>query len=149
MKRALPILIAAARSGRDQQSARLARARQALAHAGTTMARLQEFRAGYLARSAASTLRGSDAAALQDYQHFIDRLDEAIALQAREMRGREADAAQEELALLQRQKRLLAFEALLQRQVDAAAAQAHRREQREADEFAASAGARRAREAMI
>lgn len=142
MKHALPLLLHSAASARDQQSAVLAQARQAQAQAQSTLERLREFRADCLARSAAGTLRGSDGAALRDYQRFVDRLDEAIAIQQHELARRAERVAGEQQRLQHCQQRVLAFEALQRREAQAAAARAQRREQRESDEFAARAIAR-------
>lgn len=139
MKHALPRLIETAEAARDQASAALAQVRQAVAQAATTLQRLQDFRAECLSRSAAGTLGATDGAGLQGYQRFVGRLDEAIALQQQEVRRREARVQEQQLRLQECQRKLMAFQALQRREADAANARAQRREQREADEFAARA----------
>lgn len=147
MKHALPLLIETAEAARDQQSARLAQARQAVAQAVATLERLRDFRAECLARSAAGTLGGTDGTALQDYQRFVARLDEAIGQQQQQVRQRELQVEHQQIQLQRCQQRLLAFETLRKREANAAAARTLRREQREADEFAARSYARGDREA--
>jgi len=142
MKHALPLLLQSAASARDRQAAVLAQARQAVAQAQATLDRLEGFRAECLARSAAGTLRTTGAEALREYQRFVERLDEAVAMQRNELDARAQRAAAEHDRLLRCQQRLLAFEALREREARAAAARAQRREQRESDEFAARAIAR-------
>lgn len=139
MNHALPLLIDAAEAARDQHAARGARARQAVAQANGTLQRLQDFRVECLARSAAGTLGRTHGAALQDHQRFVAKLDEAIGLQAHEVRRCEQHADQLQGLLQRSQQRVLALHALRERQARTAAARATRREQRDADEFAARA----------
>ena len=145
MKHVLPLLIETAQAARDRQVGLLAQARQAADQAGGTLQRLAEFRADCLARSAGGTLGTTDATALQQYQRFVARLDEATAMQQQEVRARHARQAEQQARLQQVQQRLLAFQALQQRDLRAREAQAARGEQRAADEFAARAFGRGAR----
>jgi len=148
MRYALPILISTAEAARDQQAAGLARAREAARQAQATLERLRAFRTECLARSPAGRLGASDGLGLQTYQGFVTRLDEALVLQQGEAERRE-HAAGEQLAQLQRcQQRLAALQALQRRDALQAQARAQRREQHEADEFAARAYARAARGSM-
>lgn len=147
MQHVLPTLIESAQAVRDRQAAALRQAQQSVQQAGQTLARLREYRAECLARSAAGTLGRTQAQSLQDYQRFIGRLDEAIAMQEREAQRREAHAAAQLQLLLQSQQRLRAFETLAGRHVRARQAREQRLERRESDEFAARAAARAGRAA--
>jgi flagellar FliJ protein len=142
MKHVLPLLIEAAREKRDREGAMLRAAQQATAQAANTLQRLGDFRGECLARSAAATQGQTTGRALQDYQRFVGRLDDAIGQQRNET-ARRADAADaQQLKLAQAQQRLLAFEALAQRRVNAQQQRDQRRMQRETDEFAARTLAR-------
>ena len=146
MEHVLPTLIESARTARDRQAAQLRQAQGAVQQARTTLERLGQFRAECLARSAAGTLGHTDGPALGRYQRFIARLDEASALQQRELQLRTERAEREQQALVHCQQRLLAFQALAQRRLREREHRENRRLQREADEFAARAFHRAARE---
>jgi flagellar FliJ protein len=146
MRHALPLLISTAEAARDQQAAALARAREAVRQAEATQQRLRDFRAECLARSAAGRVGSGDASSLQVYQQFVTRLDEAIALQQGELAQRARRAGEQQLHLQRAQQKLLAFQALQRRDEGQRRAREQRREQRDADEFAARAYARALRE---
>ncbi|HZY19159.1 MAG TPA: flagellar export protein FliJ [Ramlibacter sp.] len=142
MQHVLPLLIEQAQAARDQQSVRLKQAQQAVQQAQATLQRLLEFRAECLSRSPAATLGRGDGGQLADYQRFVSRLDEAIAMQRREAQAREGVVGQQQQLLVQCQQRMLAFETLSRRQAQQRDRREQRRGQREADEFAARAVAR-------
>lgn len=137
MKHVLPLLIETAEAARDRQAGVVAQARQATGQAEGTLQRLTDFRADCLARSAGGTLATTSTDALQAYQRFVGRLDEATAMQQQEVRTREARQAEQQARLQQAQQRLLAFQALQKRDARSREAKALRGEQRAADEFAA------------
>jgi flagellar FliJ protein len=142
MQQVLPLLIGQARAARDQQAARLQQAQLAVQQARATLERLQAFRLECLARSPAATLGRADGAALADYQRFVTRLDDAITSQQGEVALRESVATQQQQVLQQAQQRLLAFDTLARRHAQQRATRELRRDQRQADEFAARATAR-------
>lgn len=142
MQHALPLLIERARTARDQQSARLAQARQEQDRAQATLQRLQDFRRECLARNPVHRGR-TDADSLEDHLRFLGTLDQAMAQQQQQLALRERHCADQQAQLQQLQQRLLAFETLARRQADAKARQAARQEQRATDDFAALAALRR------
>lgn len=144
MRHALPFLIQTATAARDQQVAAQARAQQALRQAETTLQRLYDFRADCLARSPAGRLGGATGGALQDYQRFVTRLDEAIALQDQERGLRVLRLTEQQQRVLRSQQRLLALEALKRRDGVERMQREARREQRETDAFASLAALRAA-----
>lgn len=139
MDHVLPHLIEAARNARDRQAAQLRQAQGAVQQAQATLQRLAQFRADYLARSAAATLGTTDGPALQRYQRFLARLDEATVMQQRELQAREQRVQREQQALVGQQQKLLAYETLVRRRAQERERRVQRREQRESDEFAARA----------
>ena len=144
MQHALPLLIDTAMAARDQQSAALGQAQQAVQQARATLQRLREFRAECLARSAAGTLGKATSQSLQDYQQFVARLDEAISMQLQLVSERESLATAQQVKLMRCQQRLLAFETLSKRDKQQQLMREQRRDQHTCDEFAARASARAA-----
>ena len=139
MDQVLPLLIESAEAARDRQAGALRQAQQAVQQAQDTLARLRQFRADCLARSAGGSLGRADAQSLGDYQRFVARLDQAIVMQQHEAQLRESRVVAAQQQLMQCQQKLLAFQTLTQRRARQREAVATRREQREADEFAARA----------
>jgi flagellar FliJ protein len=142
MQQVLPLLIEQARAARDQQAARLRQAQGGVQQARATLERLQAFRLECLACSPAATLGRADGAGLADSQRFVTRLDDAIASQQDEVARHQSAAAQQQQVLQQAQQRLLAFDTLSRRYAQQRATRELRRDQRQADEFAARASAR-------
>ena len=142
MLHVLPHLIEQATQDRDREAARLQQAQRAVQQASATLERLRVFRLECLARSPAASHGRGDGATLADYQRFVSRLDEAIAMQGQEVAQRDQLAAQQQQRLVAAQQRLLAFDALQRRQLQQRHLRDQRREQRAADEFAARALAR-------
>jgi flagellar protein FliJ len=142
MDHVLPVLIRNAVAARDRQQALSRVAAAAQRQAGVTLERLQQFRGDCLARSPAASQRAVDAQALIDYQHFVARLDDAIAMQGQECsRGAQrSEFARQQL--LESQRRLMSFESLVKRRAQTQAAAQGRRDQRDTDEFAARAARR-------
>lgn len=139
MQASLPLLIDRARTSRDEQSLRARRATQALHQAQATLQQLEGFRADYLRRSPATSGQAIHTDGLQDWQRFVSRLDEAVALQRQEIEIRRHQDAEGQRLLLDAQRRLMAFEALAARQRAERERKAQRQAQHEADEFAARA----------
>ena len=139
MDQVLPLLIDSAEAARDRRAGALRQAQQAVQQAQDTLLRLRQFRADCLARSAGGSLGRADAQSLGDYQRFVGRLDQAIVMQQQEMMLRESRVAAAQQQLMQCQQKLLALQTLVQRRARQREAAATRREQREADEFAARA----------
>ena len=139
MKNILPLLIERAGQLRDRHVADAQENLATLRTAQSVLQRLDEFRVEFLARSPAATGAQADAQALQDYQRFVGRLDEAIAQQRLECDRRQQrnDAAQR--LLLDSQRRVVALQSWKRREAHAEANRESRKTQREADEFAARA----------
>jgi flagellar protein FliJ len=147
MDKILPFLIERASGERDRQ-ARVARdTASAAAQAADTLTRLQDFRIECLGRSPAMAGHGATAQSLNDFQNFLTRLDEAIAMQRMEAAQREQRRAAAQQQLIERQQRVLAFETLKTRRSTAREAIAARKAQRDSDEFAARAARAQTQEA--
>lgn len=142
MKNILPLLIERAEQLRDRHVAEAQETVATLRTAQSVLQRLDEFRVEFLARSPAATGAHADGQALQDYQRFVGRLDEAIAQQRLECDRRQQrnDAAQR--LLLDSQRRVVALQSWKRREAHAEANRESRKLQREADEFAARAAVR-------
>ncbi len=143
MTNLIPMLIDRAQQLRDRHVAEARDTLVTLNTAQSVLQRLDDFRIDFLARSPAATGACADAQALQDYQRFVGRLDEAITQQRQECERRRVrnDAAQRQL--LDSQRRVVALQAWQRREAHAQATRDSRRSQREADEFAAHAVAAR------
>ncbi len=139
MKQALPLLIERAREARDQLSAAARAATLSLQQAQATLDQLTAFRADYLHRSPTATVGGFSADRLHDWQRFMTRLDEALAMQGEDCERRRQVEAQRLQQLAEGQRRLMAFEALAARQAAERDRRQVRQAQRESDEFAARA----------
>ncbi len=139
MKQALPLLIERAREARDQLSAAGPAATLAVQQAQATLQQLTAFRADYLQRSPTATVGGFSADRLHDWQRFMTRLDEALALQQEDIERRRRLEALRLQQLSEGQRRLMAFEALAARQAAERDRRQARQAQRDSDEFAARA----------
>ena len=135
----LPIVIQQARQSRDAQSARTVAALTAVQQAESTLRQLEDFRIDYLRRSPAASGETLQIERLLDFQRFVTRLDEAIAIQQNEAALRRHRQFESQQQLAEAQRRLLAFETLATRQAAEREHSARRREQRDTDEFAARA----------
>lgn len=139
MKQALPLLIERALEARDQLAAAARAATQAVRQGEGTLAQLTTFRADYLRRSPTATVGGFSADRLHDWQRFMTRLDEAVAMQREDCERRRQLEALRVQQLAEGQRRLMAFEALAARQAAELARRQARQAQRDSDEFAARA----------
>lgn len=148
MNKVLPLLIDRAQVLRDKHVAQARETLATLQTAQQVLQRLDDFRTEFIARSPAASGATADAQALQDYQRFVGRLDEAIAQQRQECshRSQRNDAAQR--LLLDSQRRVVALQSWQRRELAAQVAKDNRRSQREADEFAARAASRMTGEAL-
>lgn len=144
MDHVLPHLIESARIARDRQAQQLTQAQQAVQQAHATLQRLDQFRAEYLGRSAASTGAPTHRQALEQYQRFVGRLDEALVLQRQELGARQAQADAQQQELVKAQQRMLAFETLAKRRAGERERKAMKLQQHQSDEFAARAARRTA-----
>ncbi len=139
MKQVLPLLIERALEARDQLAAAARQATQAVQQAEATLAQLTTFRADYLRRSPTGSVGGFTADRLHDWQRFMTRLDEAMALQREDCERRRQVEAMRQQQLAEGQRRLMAFEALAARQAAEQNRRQARQAQRDSDEFAARA----------
>lgn len=139
MKQVLALLIERAREARDQLSAAARTATLAVQQAQATLHQLTAFRADYLNRSPTATVGGFSADRLHDWQRFMTRLDEALAMQREDVERRRQLEALRLQQLSDGQRRLMAFEALAARQAAERDRRQARQAQRDSDEFAARA----------
>ena len=121
MNKLLPLLINRAEIARDRQAALAREAANAALQTQATLVRLEDFRGESLDRSPASLGSHADAQALGDYQRFVSRLDDAIAMQRQECQRREERSAAGQQRLIEEQRKLMAFETLLRRRAAAPA----------------------------
>lgn len=148
MNNVLPLLIDRAQVLRDRHVREARDTLTTLQTAQQVLQRLDDFRVEFLARSPAASGASADTHALQDYQRFVGRLDEAIAQQRQECARRQQrnDAAQRQL--LDSQRRVVALQAWSRRELAAQVTRDNRRTQRESDEFATRAASRYTGEAL-
>lgn len=146
MEQVLGTLIEGARLARDRHAVARRNAALAVEQAHHTLQRLGQYRGECLARSPAAAGGTPDGDALVDYQRFVGRLDQAIALQGRDVQARQSGLEAAQLTLQESQRRLKALETLVARRAAARALQAQRKDQRDADEFAARAARRTSQE---
>ncbi len=139
MKQVLPILIERAREARDQLSAAARAATLSVQQGEATLQQLATFRADYLLRSPTATVGGFSADRLHDWQRFMTRLDEAVAMQHEDCERRRQLESMRLQQLSDGQRRLMAFEALAARQALERDRRQARQAQRDSDEFAARA----------
>ena len=139
MQAVLPLLLERAEGERDGEGVSLRQAAQALQQALATLGQLERFREDYLRRSPVAAGQALDAQRLVDWQRFVSRLDQAIALQRQEITIRTHQEAQARQRLVQAQQRLMSLQALGQRWARQQQARMDRRLQAEADAFAARA----------
>lgn len=139
MEKVVPVLIDRARALRDRKSVITHQAQAVLEQSHATLERLQRFRGECLARSPGAAGVHAGAGVHGDYQRFIARLDDAIAMQRQESARRKGQHEAALLQLAQCQQRLLALETLMKRWALARDAKQGRAEQRASDEFAARA----------
>lgn len=139
MRQVLPLLIERALEARDQLAAAARAATQAVQQSQATLEQLTHFRADYLKRSPTGHVGDFSADRLHDWQRFMTRLDEAMAMQREDCERRRQVEALRIQQLAEGQRRLMAFEALAARQAAERDRRQARQAQRESDEFAARA----------
>lgn len=139
MKAVLPLLIERARQARDQLAVQSRQAAQRVQQAAATREQLESFRQDYLRRAPGRAGQPTTADGLQDWQRFVTRLDQAIALQVQDLAIRQQQAEHAQVRLAEGQRRLTAFQALDTRQHAAQSQREQRAAQRDSDEFAARA----------
>ena len=139
MQAVLPLLLERAEGERDRQGVSLRQAAQALQQAQATLGQLERFREDYLRRSPVAAGQALDAQRLMDWQRFVSRLDQALAMQRQELALRTHQEAQARQRLVQAQQRLMSLQALGRRWSQQQQARLDRCLQAEADAFAARA----------
>lgn len=140
----LDMLIGLAQDSTDAASRELGRLSAEHARAGQQLEMLQDYRQDYLKRLQDAMLAGMSAADCQNYQRFINTLDDAIRQQYNVLHQAEQRLAQARLHWQQEKRRLNSFDTLAQRDARSRALTEARREQRANDEISARLAHRRA-----
>lgn len=140
----LDMLIGLAKDSTDAASRELGRLSTELQRAEQQFEMLQDYRQDYLKRLQDAMIGGMSAADCQNYQRFINTLDDAIGQQNNVVRQAQQHLAQGRLNWQREQRRLSSFDTLAQRDARARAIAESRREQRATDEISARLAHRRA-----
>lgn len=97
---------------------------------------LLTYRSEYEARWTAQFHQGGTMDLLLCYRSFMQRLDQAVAMQARQAQGAEAQLARARQALLDNERRAASVRKLIERRIAELAPAGRRREQQQTDEQA-------------
>ncbi len=133
---ALPTLLVHEERRRDQEAARVRHAEAGARHARAQAEQLGSYRSEYSARWREQLRERAAIEIVQCYRSFLQRLDQAIAQQARQVQQAEQRLAQARAVLLAQEQRCAAVRRLLERRTAAAQLATQRSEQKHADELA-------------
>ena len=136
----LHTLLQQAERERDAALAALRRAEEAERRACQQAELLDQYRRDYRARWGAQAGRAGTVLQLQCYQGFMDRLEQAVAQQARHCQGSAQGVAQARVRLQAQELRVAAVRKLIERRQQAGQALARRQSQKQTDEAAQRAG---------
>jgi len=120
----------------DQAQSALHRAQDTARHAGGQRDQLVAHRADYQARWAAQFQQGAPMAILVCYRSFMQRLDQAVAVQTRQVELAERQVTQARRELLECERRVASVRKLLERRRAELAQAGRQREQKHSDEQA-------------
>jgi flagellar protein FliJ len=121
---------------RDRAQAALRQADTRARQAREQHAQLCSYRAEYLARWAAQFAAGGSMQIVLCYRSFTQRLDQAVAIQSRQVEQAQAQSDASRIALLEHERRVASVQKLIERRT-AEHAQTHRRhEQKQTDDLA-------------
>lgn len=133
---ALTLLLQHEKEQRDQAAERLHRAEQAARRAREQAAQLLAYRVEYETRWAMQLRSSASMQILHCYRSFMQRLDQAVALQTRQMQAGEAALGAARQALVDADRRVAAVRKLIERRDAERRAGERRRELRLDDEIA-------------
>ncbi len=120
----------------DQAQSALRRADDSARHAREQREQLLAYRGEYEARWAAQFNQGSTMDILMHYRSFMQRLDQAVAMQTRQAEVSELHLAQARHALLESERRLASVRKLIERRSAELAHAGRQRDQKATDEQA-------------
>jgi flagellar FliJ protein len=120
----------------DHAQSALQRADEAARHARQQCEQLQAYRSEYETRWSAQFRSGSTMEIVLHYRSFMQRLDQAVALQTRQAELADRQRAQARQLLLDCERRVASMRKLLQRRVAEQAQLGRQREQKHNDEQA-------------
>jgi len=132
----LTVLLEREQGTRDSAALALQRAEQQLDRANSQAEQLAQYRTEYIARWAAHFNRQAAMEIVHCYRSFMQRLEQAIAMQARQAALAEQQQAQARHALLECERRLASVRKLIERRGAELAQAGRRREQKHTDEQA-------------
>jgi flagellar FliJ protein len=135
-ERTLLLLLERAEAERDAARARAQQAEEAAARLARQSEQLAAYREDYRARAPGRDGRGTDVELLRVHRDFMQRLEQAIAQQARQRQAAEAVRDAAHAQRVAEETRVAAVRKLLERRLDAHARAAARAEQRKTDEAA-------------
>lgn len=132
----LQLLVQQAQQQRDQAQSALRRAAEAAAQAQQQNEQLRSYRDDYQRRWSAQFHQGATMEILQCYRSFMQRLDQAVTMQARQADLATARQAQARTDLIESERRVAAVRKLLERRAAEHTQLQRRREQKHSDELA-------------
>lgn len=141
--KSLELAIEVATRARDEADQVWVRALRALRHAQGQMEQLQSYAGEIQARWATAAAVSLDAELMQHQRNFTTRLQEAITMQGDVLHRQEQQAEAARVQRVQREARLKALQQLLDKRIRERARQEERREQKQVDEWASLAYARK------
>ncbi len=121
----------------DEATQNLARLIASERDAKSKLTMLQQYRDEYAVRFRESAQKGLTQREWQNFQHFLDRLDEAIELQQKAVATQVKNTAEGQAQWLQQKKKLMAFDTLSTRHFANENAREMKKDQKFQDEFAA------------
>jgi flagellar FliJ protein len=134
---ALDTLIELATKQTDEAAKRLGRAVRADEDAQKKLQLLLQYRDDYAARLQANASSGLTASAYRNFQHFLDKLDDAIDGQQKVVQDVQRRVGAERGAWQSSERKRMSYDTLATRALNVQQLQQTRREQKQTDEFAA------------
>lgn len=134
---ALDTLIELATQQTDEAARRLGRAIRNGEDAEQKLQLLLQYRDDYMARFQATLQAGLSASSYRNFQHFIDKLDEAIKGQQRVVQDAQRRVSRERGAWQESERKRMSYDTLATRAERARQLKEARREQKQTDEYAA------------
>jgi flagellar FliJ protein len=145
---ALQLLLDRATQERDRLAGELRRGEEVAQRVRRQGEQLAGYRGEYLQRWSQQFGRGGAIEIVHCYQSFMQRLDEALAQQQRQIDAAEQGVAAVRQALMQAELRVASVKKLIERRQAEAQRASDRREQRQTDETAQHLTLRRARQGL-
>lgn len=141
--KSLELAIEVATRARDEADEAWVRALRAQRHAQGQMEQLQSYASEIQARWATAAASSFDPELMQHQRNFTVRLQEAITMQGDVLHRQEQQVEAARVQRVQREARLKALQQLLDKRIRERARQEERREQKQVDEWASLAYARK------